>query len=476
MTSLLLFADGESAQNYTMLIESGTMHGIDYNKNSEPVMMSGVRVFYFLLAGQSLAFLGSVLTNFALGVWAYKAGGNVTDFTLIAIASTLPGIVFGPFIGTLIDRWQRKWVLLGAQSCTALVILFIASLHWARVLEVWHILLVVPIASLCGTTLQLGFTTLVAALVPRDSLSRANGALGLVFGVVQLAGPLLAGLALDSIGLDGIFVINLVGFVVALLTLFLSQLPAVPKKESDEKLSLWQEVVEGYQFLKSKPGVLGGLYLFTLIWFNVSAVQVLILPLVLSIGTSTDLGFIQSMAGVGTLIGGLLMVAWKGPERKVFGILVPSVLIACVLIVMPIPTHISWLAGCSVLIMIAAPIATVCSQTLWQRKVPLRFHGRAFSLRNTIMKAAQPLAFLSAGLLADHVFNPLMQSGSAVAEMLGSVWGRGEGRGVALMISLFGAISLVMVIIAWLTPTIRRGDIDLPDENLPTPSQTQEQN
>lgn len=433
--------------------------------------MSGVRLFYFLLAGQSLAFLGSTLTNFALGVWAYKSGGNVTDFTLIAIASTLPGIVFGPFIGSLIDRWNRKWVLLGAQTTTALIILFIAMLHWARVLEVWHILLVVPVASLCGTILQLGFTTVVATLVPADGLSRANGALGLVFGVVQLAGPLLAGIALDSIGLDGIFLINLAGFAIALLTLLASALPQIPRKETDDKQSLWQEVVEGYLFLKSKPGVLGGLYLFTLIWFNVSAVQVLILPLVLSIGTSTDLGFIQSMAGVGTLVGGLLMVAWKGPQRRVFGILVPSVVIAVILIVMPIPARIGWLAACSVLIMIAAPVATVCSQTLWQRKVPLRFHGRAFSLRNTIMKAAQPLAFLSAGLLADHVFNPAMMPGSQVAEWLGPVWGVGEGRGVALMISLFGVISLVMVVIAWMTPTIRRGDIDLPDENLPSPSQ-----
>lgn len=436
--------------------------------------MSGVRLFYFLLAGQSLAFLGSVLMNFALGVWAYQSGGNVTDFTLIAIASTVPGIVLGPFIGSLIDRWNRKRVLLAAQTGTALIVLFVAILHWARMLQVWHILLVVPIASICGTTLQLGFTTIVAALVPPERLSRANGTLGLVFGVVQLIGPLLAGVALDNIGLDGIFLINLVGFVIALSTLAISRLPLVPKKENAQPQSLWQEIVEGYLFLKSKPGVLGGLFLFTLIWFNVSAVHVLILPLVLSMGDATDLGFIQSMAGVGTLVGGLLMVAWKGPQRKMFGILVPAVIVACILIVMPIPASIAWFAACSVLIMVLAPVAAVCSQTLWQRKVPLHFHGRAFSLRNTIMKAAQPLAFLSAGLLADHVFNPLMQSELAANSWLATIWGTGEGRGVALMISLFGVISLVMVILAWFTPAIRRGDIDLPDENVPTPSQDQQ--
>ena len=433
--------------------------------------MSGVRLFYFLLFGQALSFLGSTLTNFALGVWAYKTGGNVTDFTLIAIASTLPGILLGPFMGSLIDRLNRKWVLFFAQLGSATVTFTLAALYWTEHLQVWHIIAVVPVASLCSTVLQIGFSAVVGTLVPQDQLSRANGTLGLVFGVVQLGSPLMAGLALDRIGLDGIFVIDLVSYCIGLATLLVVTLPALVHKDKTSKNSLWQDVKEGYLFLKSKPGVLGGLYLFTLIWFNVSAVQVLMLPLVLSVGTSTDLGFIQSMAGVGTLVGGLLMVAWKGPERKVFGILTPSVVIACILIIMPIRAEIGWLAGCAVLIMMAAPIATVCSQTLWQRKVPLHFHGRAFSLRNTIMKAAQPLAFLSAGLLADHIFNPLMQKGSAAADWLGPIWGVGEGRGVALMISLFGAISLLMVIVAWLTPAIRRGDIDLPDENLPTSSQ-----
>ena len=89
------------------------------------------------------------------------------------------------------------------------------------------------------------------------------------------------------------------------------------------------------------------------------------------------------------------------------------------------------------------------------------------------MKAAQPLAFLSAGVLADHLFNPMMMEGTVASRVLGPIWGVGEGRGVALMISLFGAISLVMVIVAWLTPTIRRGDIDLPDENLPVALQNE---
>ncbi|HVK99650.1 MAG TPA: MFS transporter, partial [Dongiaceae bacterium] len=293
--------------------------------------MSGLRLFYFILVGQSLSLLGSTLTNFALGVWAYKTGGNVTNFTVIAVASTVPGILLGPIIGSIIDRWDRKRVLFSAQLGSALVTLTLALLYWAETLQVWHILLVVPIASVCGTVLQIGFSSIITTLVPQESLSRANGSLGLVFGVVQLSGPILAGVTLDQIGMTGIFAIDIISYAIGLITLAVVTLPALPQSAKDKVTSLWSDIAEGYRFLKSKPGVLGGLYLFTLIWFNVSAVQVLILPLVLSIGTTTDLGMIQSMAGVGTLVGGLLMVAWKGPQRKMLGILGSAVVIACVL-------------------------------------------------------------------------------------------------------------------------------------------------
>ncbi|MCG8535214.1 MAG: hypothetical protein MI808_08970, partial [Pseudomonadales bacterium] len=136
-----------------------------------------------------------------------------------------------------------------------------------------------------------------------------------------------------------------------------------------------------------------------------------------------------------------------------------------VLIVLPVPASVAWVAATAFLIMFAAPIATVCSQTLWQTKVPVHFHGRAFSLRNTIMKAAQPIAFLSAGVLADNLFEPYMQEGAWMANWLGDYWGVGEGRGVAVMISLFGLISLVIVVIASMVPSIRNADTALPDEN-----------
>ena len=303
-------------------------------------------------------------------------------------------------------------------------------------------------------------------LVPADDLNKANASLGMALGLVQLSGPFLAGKALDTVGIGTILLLDIISFGFGLGTLFVARVPDIGRKVVATGTTVWQEVKEAYRFLKSKPGVLGGLYLFTLIWFNVSAVQALITPLVLSYASPSEAGLIMSVAGVGALMGGAIMMAWKGPERRVYGILGAALAIAVILVLLPVYTSLIWIGFWAFTIMALAPVATVCSQTLWQRKVPLHFHGRAFSLRNTIMRAAQPAAFLSAGFLYQSIFEPLMAEGQWLARVFGPIWGTGEGRGIALLISLFGVISVGMVLLAWSIRSIRLADTELPDENL----------
>jgi hypothetical protein len=162
------------------------------------------------------------------------------------------------------------------------------------------------------------------------------------------------------------------------------------------------------------------------------------------------------------------MVVWKGPSRLLYGIAIPSFIFPVAFTFMPLLTSVQLLSLFTLLVMATLPMANAASQTLWQRKTNPIFQGRVFALRSTIMKAAQPLAFLTAGFLADSVFEPRMQAGGAWASSLGQYWGTGSGRGAALMMSAFGLLSLVFVIITMTNRKIRRSDIDLPDYETPT--------
>ncbi len=423
-------------------------------------------VFALILLGQSLAMLGATVTDFALGIWAYETAGNVTHYTLIAVASTLPALLAGPFVGVWVDRLPRKRALLIAQTGNALAILALALMHVADTLTVTSILLVVPFTAVFSLVLQIAFSASVSLMVPADRLNQANALIGLVFGVVQLTGPLLGGIAMDHIGLDAILMVTAAAFGVALVSLVFSPIPDPGGRAVRESPSVWHEITDAYRYLQGRPGLLGGLWMFTAIWFCVSVIQVLFVPVVLGFGSKTDLGVIQTTAGLGLLVGGILMVAWKGPQRLTWGIAIPCLMIAICFIVVPLTTTVWVMATASMVAMATVPMATSASQTLWQRKIDPLFQGRVFALRNIIMKAAQPAAFLAAGVLADRVFEPGMQPGAALANVFGAAWGTGEGRGSALLMSASGVISLICVLWILATPRIRRADIDLSDDGL----------
>src|SRR5687768_621944 len=105
---------------------------------------AGMRAFLLIWFGQFISLIGSSLTSFALGVWVYERTGSVTQFALIALAAELPSIVVAPFLGALVDRWDRRKVMLLSDTGAALGTLVIALLFFSNRLEVWHIILVLP--------------------------------------------------------------------------------------------------------------------------------------------------------------------------------------------------------------------------------------------------------------------------------------------------------------------------------------------
>ena len=413
--------------------------------------------------------LGSSLTNFGVSVWILREYADsdlqTTLFSITMLASTLPALLAGPFIGTLIDRWPRKLILICSQFGAALCTLVIASFFWLGELSVWTLLWVLPFSSLCGLSMQVAFTASVALVVPKDDLSRASGSLGLVFGLVQLLGPLMAGVLMDGVGLRVIFIIDLVSFLFGLATLFIVTIPD-PENKPEGKITakaLLNDLKDAYEYLRGKEGLFAGVLLFAMVWFNVSAVQALFAPLVLSIGSATDYAMVQMFGGIGLMVGSVVMVAWKGPQRKMLAVLWASTLVAIGLILVPVTQNVWLICAGAFIILAIAPVANTSSQVFWQKKIDPSYHGRVFSLRNTMMRAAQPFAFAIVGPLADGYFKPNMAEGAMLAETFGPIWGVGEPRGIALMISVFGAASLFFVLLAACNRSFRRSDLTLPD-------------
>jgi MFS family permease len=423
------------------------------------------RTFLVVWLGQSVSLLGSSLTGFALGVWVYQRTGSVTQFALISLFTALPGIVFSPLAGALVDRWDRRWAMMlsdcGAGVCT----LGMALLLLAGRLEVWHIYVAMAFSSTFSAFQWPAYSAATTLLVPREHLGRSGGMVQLSEAVAQIVSPAAAGLLMGVIGIQGVILIDFATLLFALGTLLTVRIPRPPASGEGKQArgSLLREAAFGWTYLRSRPGLLGLLLFFATTNFATGIVGVLFTPLVLGFTTVKVLGMLMSIGGFGFLAGSLAMSAWGGPRRRILGILGANLVMGIVLFAAGFPPRVSILGGAAFLFFFGNPITNACSQAIWQAKTAPDVQGRVFAVRRMIAWAALPLAYAIAGPLADRVFEPLLAVGGPLAGSVGRIVGVGTGRGIALMFVILGMLLLLAAAVAYLHPRVRNVDVELPD-------------
>jgi MFS transporter, DHA3 family, macrolide efflux protein len=424
-----------------------------------------MRTFVIVWSGQLVSLLGSGLTGFALGVWVYQRTGSATKFALIALAATLPGILISPLAGVLVDRWDRRHVMLfsdiGASFCTIAV----ALLLYRQRLEIWHLYLATAAQATFSAFQWPAYTASLTLLVPKRHFGRAGGMLQFSEAATQIVAPVLAGVLLSSLNLWGILIIDYATFLFAALILLLVRIPRPPTSQQvvTQKSSLLREAAYGWSYITSRPGLLSLLIFFAVTNFLTSITLVLGTPLVLSFASVSVLGTILSLAGCGMLIGSLTMSFWGGPKRRVHSVLGFELLIGLSLIATGLRPNAPLVAVGTFVYACSLPFVLSSSQAIWQSKVAPEVQGRVFAVRRMIAWSCVPLAYLVAGPLADRVFNPLLLPNGPLSDSLGRVIGVGQGRGLGLLFVVVGLLVTATAVAGYFYPRLRLLEDELPE-------------
>lgn len=426
--------------------------------------------FSILWFGQLVSVLGSGLTGFALGVWVYQTTGSVARFALISLFTSLPGILLSPVAGVLVDRWDRRLLMLASDAASAVCTLGIVALLWQDRLEVWHIYLAMGLSSLFRAVQWPAFTASTTLMVPKRHYGRAGGMVQLGEALAMILAPAIAGLMIVHIGLTGVILIDLASFVFAALALLAVRIPAPePAGEEAPKGTVLSEIAGGWAYLRQRPGLMALLFLFAGTNFAVAMVQVLFTPLLLSFASPQTLGRVLSVASSGFLVGGLVMSVWGGPRRRIAGIRALQTLQGLVLLLGGLEASAPLIAAAGFVFFFCSSLVNGSSQAIWQSKVAPGIQGRVFSLRRMAATSTLPLAYLIGGPLADRVFEPALAPGGPLAASLGALIGVGRGRGIAFMILLLGVWMLALVTLIHRFGPLRRVEDDLPDAAGPSP-------
>jgi MFS family permease len=438
------------------------------HKLAEPKDM---RAFLIIWMGQLVSLVGSGLTSFALGVWIFDQTGQATPFALVAFLSSVPRIVLSPLAGPLVDRWDRRKVMIAADVGSAVFTALVAILLFFGDLQIWHIYLLVLFSSCFGAFQEPAYMASITMLVPKKELTRASGMMQAGQSLETLIAPLLAGVLFVVVGLRGILLIDFVTFFFAIGALMIIRIPQPERVSSEpeatnkgEQPSILKEALFGFNYLRVRRGLFGLLWYFALVNFLLNLSMVLSGPLVLSFSSAAALGTVQTASGAGMLLGSIALSIWGGPKKKVPAIIGFIMLGGVGLLLMGLQPSV-WMVGAGgFLLLMVIPLASGPSQALFQAKVAPGVQGRVFAIRGMISRSMMPLAFLLAGPLSDRLFEPLMRaggrlSGGPLAELLGT----GPGRGTGLIFVCAALLLLTVSALAYTNRHIRNLENELPD-------------
>ncbi len=436
-------------------------------ENEKPQNFS---IFIIIWVGQILSIFGSAVAEFGITLWAYETTGKATPLALIGVFYMVPMLALSPFVGVMVDRYNRKLMMMLSDFSAALISLLVLILLLNGSLQIWHLYVTAVIAGVFQGFHWPAYSAAISTMLPKKHYARANAMLEMAGPASGVFAPMVAGALIGPVGLKGLLIIDLAAATFAILTLVFVKIPQ--PKISLEGISargnIFKEAMFGLRYILQRPSLLQLQVLFLLCNFFYSIPMAVRAPMILARTNNNQIifGSVQSAAAIGGLVGGLLMGVWGGPKRRIHGVLAgwaASCLVGVVIFGIG-QTTLIWIIS-SVVGTIFAPVINGSNQAIWQSKVPPDLQGRVFAMRRLIAWFVLPLSNALAGPLADQVFEPAMQSEGTLSKVFGSLVGTGPGAGMGLMFVLGGGIAAVIAILAYTIPSLREVEQRLPDHD-----------
>ena len=423
-----------------------------------------------VLAGQAISILASGMTGFSLSIWVFQQTKSATSLGIMQSAFTLPYLLIIPLAGVLVDRYNRKLMMmisdLAAGLGTVAILILLSTGH----LQIWHFYVVNVLIGLGNAFQWPAYSAAITTMVPKEQYGRANGLMSFVQAGPSAVAPLLAGALLPLIGLKGILLIDIATFILAIGALLMVHVPQPARTVEGQagQGNLLHEAAFGFKYIFKRPSLLG--FVVMLFFANLflgfpNSVQV---PLVLSRtgNNSIVLGAVETAGALSWTLGSIIMSAWGGPQRRIHGVIFGWIFY-CLLgnLVFGLGRGLGVWVPAILVGGIGSSIGIATSQSLLQVKVAPDVQGRVFSARRMLTWFPDTFTPVLGGLLADYVMEPAMQNGSWVSKLFGWMAGTDPGSGMAVMMVIFGVLSILALISGYAFTRIRDMEDLMPDHD-----------
>lgn len=361
--------------------------------------------FSILYTGQAFSLLGSRLVQFSIVWWLTSTTGSASVLALGSIIAMLPQVLVAPFAGVLIDRWNRRLVMIVTDAAIALAVVVLAVLYAWGAVNVWYIYGLMFIRSVGGAFHWLAWQSSRKMLVPEKHLSRVSGLDQSIQGIAGFVAPPMGALLMGFLPISMILALDVVTAALAIIPLLFIKIPQPPSLHSNGKTSVFASMKEGFDYIRTKTGILLIVLMAMAINFILTPAYSLQPLLVTNYfgGGAIELGWLQSAHGIGLIMGGLTLGVWGGFKRRVvtcFLALAVSGVFFAIIGLAP-PTGFLLVVGASFVTGFLNPMINGPLMAILQAKVPTEVQGRVFSLIQTGAQLMAPLGLAIGGPVSD---------------------------------------------------------------------------
>lgn len=409
------------------------------------------------------------MTSFAIAIWAWELTGKATPLSLILFFTHTPTVIAACFAGVLVDRWNRKQLMIVGDITTALSTIAILLLLLNNNLQISHLYVTTAINGLFGYFQSLAYSASMSTIVPKQHYARCSAMSSLKVASSVILGPALAGALYQIISLKGILLIDVITCIIAATTLLLVHIPqpSIPKIENFSDNKILTELTFGFRYIFARPSLLA-LLTFLLTTNFVDKVGMAVLSSMILARTNNNpeiLASVNIAFGVGASIGAMMFSIWGGPKLRIHGILIGTGVTQFAKILFSLAWEpLTWIVtatGGGFFM----PWLGSCNEAIWLSKVEPGIQGRIFASRFLIAQITTPLGLGISGPLADNVFEPAMETGGSLANIFGGLFGTGAGAGMGLQMALFSSLGIVICLCGYRFHNLRNVEFILPDHN-----------
>lgn len=411
-------------------------------------VVPSTKLFLIVAIVQIISEIGTILSTFGTGIWVYRQTGALSQFAMMFLLGVLPTIFTLPISGAIVDRVDRRLILIASDILSSICTLSLLILLCNNSIQMWHIYVFTIVASVATSFRQPAYLAAITQITPKIYLTQANSVSQFSTAIGGILASICGGIFMDSIGFKGLVAIDFATFIISLTTLLLIKFPDTMFVRLEEPIM--KELAGGWNFIIKRKSLVAMVIFFLIVNFLASIFDVIITPLILSFTNSTALGVINAFSGIGVLCASIIMLITGGIRKRakgMVGFVIPVGISMIIASLRPLPAFAAialWGVGFSV------TLVNIHWQSLIQVKVGLELQGRVFAINQMMVSVLRPVSYITAGILADKIFASAMKYNIFNSAVVRSVLGIGAGRPMRLVILIAGAVLFIWSILGFI--------------------------